>query len=456
MRRRDVLLASPVVLGACMQEGTPQTGIAPTSAPGAGNFDWRAALAAERRAAALLLDPDRAWGLLPQAVRETAVRAFPAAEGLGFTSPSPDDPPSTRQRVLPTGGLVYASFEQARINWEARDRQIAAGREREATPFEGLVGIAFHIGPAALSFDLLRVDLDTHMIGPSAGYARFGALGETPNRRLPAYVTTAIDRVEGRLDLTRVGSSLLLESRTQPFSRETLGPSGPESRRIDRWQLLETVDESVVWREELDDQRSRNSPSARPRVRAADFRVREADHLRGPHLRIRHEAEGQVAVTELHSQLLGIGRSRMSLGGWGLTYALNETGRERLQAALADEVRLYADAPLRVRQVPAANRERARSVFQAAFGLWQAGNFAGARRGFEEGLQVDPWNGAAHFYLHDIYRNRVDIGNPWPASGGARGDARVLLVGRHLRLAAAILPPDSREGIEARTMLSAT
>jgi hypothetical protein len=105
-------------------------------------------------------------------------------------------------------------------------------------------------------------------------------------------------------------------------------------------------------------------------------------------------------------------------------------------------------------------------MFQAAFGLWQSGNFVAARRGFEDGQQIDPWNGAAHFYLQDIYRNRVDITLPslpvsdWERarsrSDAIRREAKNLLVSRHQRLASALLPPDSREGIELRTLLSAT
>jgi hypothetical protein len=219
---------------------------------------------------------------------------------------------------------------------------------------------------------------------------------------------------------------------------------------MDRWQILETVDEAVVWREVLDDRRYwGSSPSEFPRSGPKH-------HLRGPHLRIRHQADGQAAVTELHSRLLGIGRSRMTLREMGLTYALNESGQQRLQAALAEEARLYAEAPERARRVSETNRERARAVFSAAFGLWQAGNFAAARRGFEEGLVINPWNGTAHFYLHDIFRHHVDVSEPGGAPQITRREAKTLLVGRHLRLAAVLLPPDSREGIEARTMLSAT
>jgi hypothetical protein len=238
MQRRHLLLACPALLGACVPEGRPQTGNAPTSPPSAGGFDYRAALAQELRAAALLLDPDRAWGLLPPAVREAASRAFPVGEGLGFASVA--DPPHMRQNVLLTGGLLYASLEQSRMNWETRENWRVAGRRGpDPSRLEGLVGITFHIGPAALGFDLLRVELDTDMISPSPGYARFGALGEAPTRPLQAHVTTAIDRVEGRLDLTRVGSDLLLESRTQPFSRATLGPSGPETAKLASADVVE-------------------------------------------------------------------------------------------------------------------------------------------------------------------------------------------------------------------------
>ena len=462
MRRRDVLLASPLVLGACVEEGTPQTGNA--SPPGAGNFDWRAALAKERRAAALLLDPDRAWGLLPQTVREAAARAFPAGEGLGFSLL--DATAGFRRRVLPNGGLIYLSTEYDRLNWEldwaARERALIAGRRLDSPGREGFVGIQFSIGPAAFGFDLLSVELDTHQI--SSRYSPGQIAGRL---RLSAYVTTAIDRVEGRLDLARVGSGLLLESRRQPFSRETLGPSGPETRRVDRWQVLENVDESVVWREMLDDQQH----WAFQPIFGGGPGAGDNMHLRGPHVRIRQETDGQGGATELYSRLLGLGRSRVANAGreWSLASTratLNEHGRERLQLALSEEARLYAEAPMRARQVPATNRDRARSMFQAAFGLWQSGNFVAARRGFEDGQQIDPWNGAAHFYLQDIYRNRVDITLPslpvsdWERarsrSDAIRREAKNLLVSRHQRLASALLPPDSREGIELRTLLSAT
>jgi hypothetical protein len=447
MQRRHLLLACPMLLGACVPEGRPQTGNAAASPPGAGGFDWRAALAEERRAAALLLDPDRAWGLLPPAVREAAARAFPAGEGLGISGLYQSS--SYRQRVLPAGGLVYVSQEQRRIDWEARDRQIAAGRIGEAPTLEDMVGTDFSIGPAALGFDLLRVDLSTHRIRPSLVPA---SNPDAERRSRPAYVTIAIDRAEGRLDLSRVGSSLLLESRRQPFSRETLGPAGPETRRIDRWQVVETVEESVVWREVLYGQRHWvRAAVEQPNVTAS------RPHLRGQHVRISHESDGQAAGTELHSRLFGIGRDRLRLRDeWGLSYTLNEAGRERLRAILAEEAQLYAEAPRRARQVAEADRGRARALFQPAFGLWQAGNFAAAQRGFEDGLKIDPWNGAAHFYMHDIFRNRVDTSQTGAVAQVNRSQAAALLADRHLRLAAALLPPDSREGIEARTMLSAT
>ncbi|MBL8548089.1 MAG: SUMF1/EgtB/PvdO family nonheme iron enzyme [Hyphomonadaceae bacterium] len=58
--------------------------------------------------------------------------------------------------------------------------------------------------------------------------------------------------------------------------------------------------------------------------------------------------------------------------------------------------------------VTAARRREALTYFSNAFLVWQAEDFAAAEIGFRRGLEIDPTNGSANFYLGDLLRRRGD------------------------------------------------
>jgi formylglycine-generating enzyme required for sulfatase activity len=62
----------------------------------------------------------------------------------------------------------------------------------------------------------------------------------------------------------------------------------------------------------------------------------------------------------------------------------------------------------RSRGLSAAQQAEAQSIFGSAFTVWQAGDYASAEIGFRRGLEIDPANGAANFYMGDISRRRGD------------------------------------------------
>ena len=55
-----------------------------------------------------------------------------------------------------------------------------------------------------------------------------------------------------------------------------------------------------------------------------------------------------------------------------------------------------------------ASRAQALEIFQSAFALWQSGDFATAEQAFATGLELDPDNLAANYYLGDLLRRRGD------------------------------------------------
>lgn len=63
--------------------------------------------------------------------------------------------------------------------------------------------------------------------------------------------------------------------------------------------------------------------------------------------------------------------------------------------------------------VTAARRREALTYFSSAFGVWQSEDFAAAEIGFRRGLEIDPTNAPANFYMGDLLRRRGD-------SSGAR------------------------------------
>lgn len=96
----------------------------------------------------------------------------------------------------------------------------------------------------------------------------------------------------------------------------------------------------------------------------------------------------------------------------------------------------YADLQARSESLSAARRAEAQALFVSAFGVWQAGDFAAAEIGFQRGLEIDPANGAANFYLGDCLRRRGD------AAGAADYMSR-----------AAAFGPTSSEGLRAQAAL---
>jgi|CXWL01.1.fsa_nt_gi formylglycine-generating enzyme required for sulfatase activity len=66
----------------------------------------------------------------------------------------------------------------------------------------------------------------------------------------------------------------------------------------------------------------------------------------------------------------------------------------------------YADLRARSARLSAAQRVQAQGLFASAFSVWQAGDYAAAEIGFQQGLEIDPSNGPANFYMGDILRRR--------------------------------------------------
>jgi formylglycine-generating enzyme required for sulfatase activity len=96
----------------------------------------------------------------------------------------------------------------------------------------------------------------------------------------------------------------------------------------------------------------------------------------------------------------------------------------------------YAEERARSQRLTAAQRAQAQTLFNSAFEVWRAGDLNAAEIGFRQGLEIDPANGAANFYMGDILRRR-----------GASQDAAAFMA----RTAA--LAPQSAEGLRAQAAL---
>lgn len=68
----------------------------------------------------------------------------------------------------------------------------------------------------------------------------------------------------------------------------------------------------------------------------------------------------------------------------------------------------FAEERARSQRLTAAQRAEAQALFGSAFQVWQAGDYASAEIGFRRGLEIDPANGPANFYMGDILRRRGD------------------------------------------------
>ncbi len=60
----------------------------------------------------------------------------------------------------------------------------------------------------------------------------------------------------------------------------------------------------------------------------------------------------------------------------------------------------------RSKSLDVEGQERAHTLFSTGFQLWQAGDFAASEIAFRKGLEIDPVNAAANFYLGDALRRR--------------------------------------------------
>ncbi len=109
-----------------------------------------------------------------------------------------------------------------------------------------------------------------------------------------------------------------------------------------------------------------------------------------------------------------------------------------LAAAYAARPQLppYAEERARSQRLTAAQRAQAQTLFNSAFEVWRAGDLNAAEIGFRQGLEIDPANGAANFYMGDILRRR-----------GANQTAAVFMA------RAAALAPQSAEGLRAQAAL---
>jgi hypothetical protein len=65
-----------------------------------------------------------------------------------------------------------------------------------------------------------------------------------------------------------------------------------------------------------------------------------------------------------------------------------------------------AEARAKSRGLSPQDKARAQALFKQAFELFQAGEFEAAVRQFDQGLAIDPANGAAHFYLAETYERQ--------------------------------------------------
>lgn len=104
--------------------------------------------------------------------------------------------------------------------------------------------------------------------------------------------------------------------------------------------------------------------------------------------------------------------------------------------ALRPQLPPYAQERALSQRLTAAQRAQAQTLFNSAFEVWRAGDLNAAEIGFRQGLEIDPANGAANFYMGDILRRR-----------GANQDAAAFMA------RAAALAPQSAEGLRAQAAL---
>ena len=64
----------------------------------------------------------------------------------------------------------------------------------------------------------------------------------------------------------------------------------------------------------------------------------------------------------------------------------------------------YSDLTRQSAALPPEQKAKARELFSTGFTLWQSGDFAAATIAFQTGLDIDPANGVANYYLGDCFR----------------------------------------------------
>jgi formylglycine-generating enzyme required for sulfatase activity len=96
----------------------------------------------------------------------------------------------------------------------------------------------------------------------------------------------------------------------------------------------------------------------------------------------------------------------------------------------------YADLRARSARLTADQRAQAQALFNSAFSLWQNEQFSAAEAGFRQGLDIDPANGVANFYLGDIMQRR-----------NVNDEAAIYMA------AAVAFAPSSAEGLRAQVAL---
>lgn len=96
----------------------------------------------------------------------------------------------------------------------------------------------------------------------------------------------------------------------------------------------------------------------------------------------------------------------------------------------------YAEERSRSQHLTAAQRAQAQALFNSAFSLWQNEQLSAAEAGFRQGLDIDPANGVANFYLGDIMQRR-----------NVNDEAAIYMA------AAVAFAPSSAEGLRAQVAL---
>lgn len=128
-------------------------------------------------------------------------------------------------------------------------------------------------------------------------------------------------------------------------------------------------------------------------------------------------------------------------------FELSPEGRARAAAVEAAERDYPAAARARSAQLSEGDRDRAMREFGEGFELLKRNDLRAAAARFRAGLDVDPGNGAAHFYMAEAYQALAA-----QAATPLKRDAAARLARRHYERAA-VLAAGTTEGEKARAAL---